>query len=153
MLFLNDSASDMKDTFHMFGPGDNFVEWNNTGVYQEFACTKGKVNIPIGKQAIISSANWQIFSITEDILLAIYSQKGLGLMAIFRSNSAKNVLEKIIKNNSDEKQLNHCFYHPNGNKIEYDLESPKDQWVITRVNDNNMDRDFSKWVFFESPSF
>jgi len=153
MLFLNDSKSEMVDTFHMFGPGDNFVDWNNTGVYKEFGCTKGKVNIPKGKQAIISSANWQIFYITKGIFLATYSKKELGLMAIVHSNSAKNVLERIIENNSDEKQLNHLFYHPNGNKIEYDLESPKDQWVITSVNDNNTDRNFSKWPFFESPSF
>ena len=73
-------------------------------------------------------------------------------MAIVRSKSEKNVLEKIIENNRDEKQLNKLFYHPNGNKIEYDLESPKDQWVITNVNDIGMDRDFSKWAFFENPS-
>jgi hypothetical protein len=153
MLFLNDSASEMRDTFHMFGPGDNFVDWNNTGVYGDFGCTKGKVNIPKGKQAITSSANWQIFYIAEGVFLATYSKKKLGLMAIVRLNSAKNVLEKIIENNRDEKQLNHRFYHPNGNKIEYDLESPKDQWVITSVNDKNTDRNFSKWAFFESPSF
>lgn len=153
MLFLNDSASEMRDTFHMFGPGDNFVDWNNTGVYEDFGCTKGKVNIPMGKQAITSSANWQIFYISEGVFLATYSKNKLGLMAIVRLNSAKNVLEKIIENNRDEKQLNHRFYHPNGNKIEYDLESPKDQWVITSVNDKNTDRNFSKWAFFESPSF
>jgi hypothetical protein len=153
MLFLNDSASEMRDTFHMFGPGDNFVDWNNTGVYGDFGCTKGKVNIPKGKQAITSSANWQIFYIAEGVFLATYSKNKLGLMAIVRLNSAKNVLEKIIENNRDEKQLNHRFYHPNGNKIEYDLESPKDQWVITSVNDKNTDRNFSKWAFFESPSF
>ena len=153
MLFLKDSASEMRDTFHMFGPGDNFVDWNNTGVYEDFGCTKGKVNIPMGKQAITSSANWQIFYISEGVFLATYSKNKLGLMAIVRLNSAKNVLEKIIENNRDEKQLNHRFYHPNGNKIEYDLESPKDQWVITSVNDKNTDRNFSKWAFFESPSF
>ena len=152
MLFLNDSASEMGDTFHMFGPGDNFVDWNNTGVYQDFACAKGKVNIPKGKKATASSANWQIFSITEGVFLATYSKKELGLMVIVCSNSAKNVLEKIIENNSDERQLNHRFRHPNGNSIEYDLESPKDKWVITSVNKNNTDRDFSKWAFFESSS-
>ncbi|MDG1941958.1 MAG: hypothetical protein P8I54_06275 [Flavobacteriaceae bacterium] len=153
ILFLNDSASEMEDTFHMFGPGDNFVDWNNTGVYQDFACAKGKVNFPKGRQAITSSANWQIFSITEDVFLATFSKKELGLMVIVHSNSAKNVLEKIIQNNSDERQLNHRFHHPNGNIIEYDLESPKDQWVITSVNKNSTDRNFSKWAFFESSSF
>ena len=152
MLFLNDDAEEMSETFHMFGPGDNFVEWNNTGVYEDFACTKGKVYIPEAKQALISSANWQIFSITEGVFLAIYSKKEIGLMAIVRSNSAKDVLNKIIENNSDESRLNTRFNHPNGNIIDYDLESPKDQWVITRVNRKNMDRDFSKWPFFESPN-
>ena len=153
MLFLNDDAEEMSETFHMFGPGDNFVEWNNTGVYEDFACTKGKVYIPEAKQALISSANWQIFSIIEGVFLAIYSKKEIGLMAIIRSNSAKDVLNKIIENNSDESLLNTRFNHPNGNIIDYDLESPKDQWVITRVNRINMDRDFSKWPFFESPNF
>ena len=153
MLFLNDDAEEMSETFHMFGPGENFVEWNNTGVYQDFACTKGKVYIPEAKQALISSANWQIFSITEGVFLAIYSKKEIGLMAIVRSNSARDVLNKIIENNGDESRLNTRFNHPNGNIIDYDLESPKDQWVITRVNRKNMDRDFSKWPFFESPNF
>ena len=153
MLFLNDDAEEMSETFHMFGPGENFVEWNNTGVYQDFTCTKGKVYIPEAKQALISSANWQIFSITEGVFLAIYSKKEIGVMAIVRSNSAKDVLNKIIENNSDESRLNTRFNHPNGNIIDYDLESPKDQWVITRVNRKNMDRDFSKWPFFESPNF
>ena len=152
MLFLNDDAEEMSETFHMFGPGENFVEWNNTGVYEDFACTKGKVYIPEAKQALISSANWQIFSIIEGVFLAIYSKKEIGLMAIIRSNSAKDVLNKIIENNSDESLLNTRFNHPNGNIIDYDLESPKDQWVITRVNRKNMDRDFSKWPFFESPN-
>ena len=152
MLFLNDDAEEMSETFHMFGPGENFVEWNNTGVYQDFACTKGKVYIPEAKQALISSANWQIFSITEGVFLAIYSKKEIGLMAIVRSNSARDVLNKIIENNGDESRLNTRFNHPNGNIIDYDLESPKDQWVITRVNRKNMDRDFSKWPFFESPN-
>ena len=70
-------------------------------------------------------------------------------MAIVRSNSAKNALEKIIKKNSDENQLNYRFYHPNGNKIDYDLQSPKNLWVITSVNDVALDRNFSKWEFFE----
>ena len=29
--------------------------------------------------------------------------------------------------------------------------TPKDQWVITSVNDIGMDRDFP-WAFFENPS-
>ena len=74
-------------------------------------------------------------------------------MAIIRSSSAKDVLEKIIENNSNEKQLNKRFNHPNGDIIEYDLRCPKDQWVITSVNGDKKDRNFSKWPFFENSSF
>ena len=148
MLFLDDDASEMKDAFHMFGPGDNFIHWNNTGVYQDFGCTKGKVHIPENKKVLTSSGNWKIFLITEGIYLATYSKQELGLMVIVRSNSAENILADILIKNSDEKKLTTHFNHPNGNLIEYDLNSPKDQWVIKSINKINTNRNFSKWEFF-----
>ena len=149
MLFLDDDASEMKHAFHMFGPGDNFIDWNNTGVYQDFACTKGKVHIPVNKKVLKSSGNWKIFLITEGIYLAIFSKEELGLMVIVRSNSIENILEDILIKNSDEKKLSTYFNHPNGNIIEYDLNSPKDQWVIKSVNKISTNRNFSKWDFFD----
>ena len=149
MLFLDDDASEMKHAFHMFGPGDNFIDWNNTGVYQDFACTKGKVHIPVNKKVLKSSGNWKIFLITEGIYLAIFSKEELGLMVIVRSNSIENILEDILIKNSDEKKLSTYFNHPNGNIIEYDLNSPKDQWVIKSVNKIGTNRNFSKWDFFD----
>ena len=149
MLFLNDDASEMKHAFHMFGPGDNFIDWNNTGVYQDFACTKGKVNIPVNKKVLKSSGNWKIFLITEGIYLATFSKEELGLMVIVRSNSVENILEDILRKNSDEKKLSTYFHHPNGNIIEYDLNSPKDQWVIKSVNKISTNRNFSEWDLFD----
>ena len=149
MLFLDDDASEMKHAFHMFGPGDNFIDWNNTGVYQDFACTKGKVHIPVNKKVLKSSGNWKIFLITEGIYLAIFSKEELGLMVIVRSNSIENILEDILIKNSDEKKLSTYFNHPNGNIIEYDLNSPKDQWVIKSVNKISTNRNFTKWDFFD----
>ena len=149
MLFLDDAASEMRHAFHMFGPGDNFIDWNNTGVYKDFACTKGKVHIPVNKKVLKSSGNWKIFLITEGIYLAIFSKEELGLMVIVRSNSVENILEDILIKNSDEKKLSTYFNHPNGNIIEYDLNSPKDQWVIKSVNKISTNRNFSKWDFFD----
>ena len=149
MLFLDDDASEMRHAFHMFGPGDNFIDWNNTGVYKDFACTKGKVHIPVNKKVLKSSGNWKIFLITEGIYLAIFSKEELGLMVIVRSNSVENILEDILTKNSDEKKLSTHFSHPNGNIIEYDLNSPKDQWVIKSVNKISTNRNFSKWDFFD----
>ena len=149
MLFLDDDASEMKHAFHMFGPGDNFIDWNNTGVYQDFACTKGKVHIPLNKKALKSSGNWKIFLINEGIYLATFSKEELGLMVIVRSNSEENILEDILKKNSDEKKLSTYFNHPNGNIIEYDLNSPKDQWVIKSINKISTNRNFSEWDLFD----
>ena len=149
MLFLDDDASEMKHAFHMFGPGDNFIDWNNTGVYQDFACTKGKVHIPVNKKVLKSSGNWKIFLITEGLYLAIFSKEELGLMVIVRSNSVENILEDILRKNSDEKKLSTYFNHPNGKLIEYDLKSPKDQWVIKSVNKISTNRNFSEWDLFD----
>ncbi len=149
MLFLDDDASEMEHAFHMFGPGDNFIDWNNTGVYEDFACTKGKVNIPVNKKVLKSSGNWKIFLITKGIYLAIFSKEELGLMVIVRSNSVENILEDILRKNSDEKKLSTYFNHPNGNLIEYDLNSPKDQWVIKSVNNISTNRNFSEWDLFD----
>ena len=153
MLFLDDNASEMGEAFHMFGPGDDFVDWNNTGVYRDFACAKGKVRIPKGKNSSTSSGNWQIFAITEGVFLATYSKKELGLMVIVRTDTPENALEKVIENNLDEELLKTRFIHPNGNLIEYDLDAPKDQWVINNVNKKTVNRNFDQWAFFESLSF
>ena len=153
MLFLDDDASEMGEAFHMFGPGDDFVDWNNTGVYHDFACAKGKVRIPKGKNSATSSGNWKIFAITEGVFLATYSKKELGLMVIVRTDTPENALEKVIENNLDEELLKTRFIHPNGNLIEYDLDAPKDQWVINNVNKKTVNRNFDQWAFFESLSF
>lgn len=45
-LFLDDNAIELKQTIHMYDPGEDLMKWNNTGVYIDFACTKGRVHIP-----------------------------------------------------------------------------------------------------------
>ncbi len=149
VLFLNDSARELSQTFHMYGPGKDFMKWNNTGVYEDFACTKGSVRIPDNKKPILTANDWQLFSITDSIFLATYSEKELGLMVIVRAASAKNALDNILKNNADKKLLHTLFKHPNGNLIAYDLGASKYRWVITKINNTAVDRSFGKWPLFE----
>lgn len=149
VLFLDDDAENLKEIFHMYGPGEDFMNWNNTGVYEDFACTKGMVHIPEGKQPVFASDGWKIFAISEAVFLAVFSEKELGLMAIIRGNSGEVVAKTIQQNNSDKKLLAMQFKHPNGSLIEYDLDSPKDTWVIKSVNNKPVDREFDKWPFFE----
>jgi hypothetical protein len=149
VLFQDDDARALKEIFHAYGPGEDFINWNNTGVYEDFSCTKGMVHIPVGKKAVLSSEEWQIFNITEGIFLAVYSQKELGIMVIVRAPTAREGLEAIVMNNPDIKLYPTQFKHPNGNFIEYDLDSPKDTWVIKRVNEKDVNRKFDRWPFFE----
>jgi len=133
----------------MYGSGEDMMEWNNTGVNQDFACAKGIVHIPEGKKAVHTSVNWQIFNISESIFLATYSEKELGLMVILRTESAKKALDSILQNNPDKKLYYKQFKHPNGNLIEYDLDAPRDIWVIHKINGKGVDRKFDQWPFFE----
>lgn len=148
-LFLDDDATELDEVFHMYGPGEERINWNNTGVYQDFACTKGQVYIPKGKQSVHSSEGWESFEISEGIYLNIYSQKELGLMVMARAESAEVSVNNILKNNPDKKLYSVQFTHPNGNFIQYDLDAPKEQWVIKNVNQKDMERDFDQWSFFE----
>jgi hypothetical protein len=149
VLFLDDDAENLKDIFHMYGPGEDFMDWNNTGVYEDFACTKGKVNIPEAKQPVFTSEGWKIFLISEGIFLAVFSETDLGLMVIAKGNSAEIVTSEILQNNPDKKIYKTQFKHPNGNLIEYDLDSPKNTWVIKSVNNLPVNRKFDTWPFFE----
>jgi hypothetical protein len=149
VLFLDDDAETLKEVFHMYGPDEDFMDWNNTGVYQDFACEKGKVHVPEEKQPVFASDGWQIFAISEGIFLATYSEKELGLMVIVKAISAEEALDKILQKNPDKKLFRTKFYHPNGNFIVYDLNSPKDTWVIKSVNNLPVNRKFDNWPFFE----
>ena len=133
----------------MYGPGEDFMKWNNTGVYQDFACTKGKVHIPQGKQAAITRGNWKVFPISESTFLVVYSELELGIMIPVRADSAEKALNHILKINSDKKLLAIQFKHPNCNLIEYDLDTPRDIWVIKCVNKRPVNRQFGKWPFFD----
>ena len=140
VLFLDDDAENLKEIFHMYGPGEDFMD---------FACSRGTVHIPEGKLAVLTSEEWQYFSISEGIFLAVFSKKELGLMVIARGNSAEEVARAIQQNNDDKNLLKKQFKHPNGNLIEYDLDSPKDTWVIKMVNYKPVQRLFDTWPFFE----
>ncbi len=149
VLFLDDDAKNLKEIFHMYGPGENIMDWNNTGVYEDFACAKGEVHIPEGKQPALVSGDWQFYPISEGIFLAVYSKKELGLMVIVRDDSPEEVAISISANNPDPRLFPTQFKHPNGTYIEYDLESPKDTWVIKSVDNKPVDREFDQWPFFE----
>ena len=149
VLFLDDDALELEDTFHMYGPGEDVTGWNNTGVYQDFACTRGRVHVPKGKHPILTSSDWKIYTIAEGIFLGVYSEQSIGIMAIIRAKSAEEVVRAVLQGNSDKTLLQTQFRHPNGNLVEYDLGAPKDTWIIKKVNNELANRKFDQWPMFE----
>ena len=148
-LFLKDDAKEESETFNIAGPGNDFKEWNNTGVFKNFACSAGPVNIPKNFKPIAQKGNWLMYQIQDDIVLVIYSTPKFGLMAVFENVSTKNLLEQIVALNSSEQKINTSFQFPNGEKISYDVLAAKSKWVIKSVNDQLQKRNFDQWPLID----
>ena len=148
-LFLNDPATKQSEIFNISGPGIDFKGWNNTGVYKNFACAAGPVNIPINNTPIAQKGNWLMYQMQDGIVLVIYSTPTFGLMAVFENIAAMDLFENIVALNSNEKKLNTNFKFPNGEKICYDVLAAKSKWVIKSVNDILQKRNFDQWALID----
>jgi hypothetical protein len=144
-LFLNDQSENLSETFHLAGPGTDFMNWNNTGVYKNFACAAGPVTIPTTFKPRDKKDNWSVYSLKDSISLAVYSTEKMGIMAIFEGGRQDSLLEAVMTANPVPEQLNQTFQFPGGEKIEYDVLAPKNKWVIKYVGGLPVDRDFDGW--------
>ena len=145
MLFLNDNATNVSGTFHIAGPGADFMHWNNTGVYKNFACAAGPVHIPEGYKPVLENGQWQIFSYKDSQCIAVHSTNQCGIILISTEKDPKEFLQKIIAANPDPQKLATDFQIPNGSKLEYDLNAARNKWVIRSVNNTPTDQNFDAW--------
>lgn len=70
-------------------------------------------------------------------------------MVISEKQDPETFLEDILRLNSSPKQLESRCYIPGGSEIEYDLNSPKDKWVIKSVDGKPLDRNYDKWPLIQ----
>ena len=145
-LFLNDTADKLPQTFYLTGRGTDFMKWNNTGVYKNFACASGAVSVPTGSKSVANEGNWSIYAANDGVLVAVYAADNLGLMAVFEDILAENLLKLLIQSNPNAAKLRTQFQFPNGEKVEYDVNASQNKWVIKAINGQAVDRDFSKWA-------
>ncbi len=148
-LFLNDSAQNLTEAIHLEGPKKDFMNWNNTGVYKNFACAAGPVFIPDNFIPVAKKDNWSLYSLNDSVTAAIYSTESLGLLALFEGSGTDSLLNEILKVNPNNEKLSHTFKFPDGPRISYDVEAPANKWVIISENDRLLDRDFDKWPLIE----
>ena len=144
-LFLNDTVEDLSAVFHLAGPGADFMEWNNTGVYKNFACAAGPVKVPVSFVPVLKKDNWSIYTNNDSLMIAVYSEATFGLVAIFNNTSAATLLSQLMQSNPDSKLIKSAFQFPGGSKITYDVRAPKDKWVIISDNGKMLNRDFEQW--------
>ncbi|MEP3388344.1 MAG: hypothetical protein ABJO02_09170 [Reichenbachiella sp.] len=148
-LFLNDSTDHLSEIFHLSGPGVDFMKWNNTGVYKNFACAAGPVHIPENFVAVANEGNWSAYAVANEVTVITYSSDSLGLLSVFEGVIPQEIFEKVLKENADVQRLYREFQFPNGALLGYDLKAPKDQWVMMSENDQSLDRDFDAWPLME----
>ncbi|VXD14439.1 hypothetical protein [Marinoscillum sp. 108] len=148
-LFLNDTADHLSEVFHLSGPGDDFMHWNNTGVYENFACAAGPVSVPHEMQVIAEEGNWSAYSGPNDVSIIIYSTSEFGLVAVFQEVQTAAIFEEVIRENPDPEVLNTQFQFPDGPLLGYDTKAPHNQWVMQSLDGQKLNRDFDSWPLIE----
>lgn len=152
-LLLNDSVDNLSGTFHLAGPGTDFMKWNNTGVSKNFACAAGPVMVPPNLKPISKNNNWSLYSVKDSICVAVYSTGNLGLMAVFEGRGDTGLLNAIVSVNPDPQKLNNQFQFPEGRKITYDVNAKKNRWVIISEEGRLLDRIFRRWPLIDGDFF
>lgn len=148
-LFLKDDANEITEIFHIKGKGNDYMKWNNTGVYQNFACTNGAVFVPEKFKPAATYKLWAVYAIGDSLAIAVHSSEGLGIISVFKNQKPTELADQLLKSNPDPGILNSHFQFPGGQAIDYDVNSPKDKWVIKAVDGKQTNRDFGKWPLIE----
>ncbi|UXX79814.1 hypothetical protein N7E81_01680 [Reichenbachiella carrageenanivorans] len=148
-LFLDDRTDHLSEVFHLSGPGDDFMQWNNTGVYKKFACAAGPVSIPKDMQAVAKSGNWSCYTGAHNISIVVFSENDLGILVVFEDVDPSVIFEEVLKSNPNAELLAGQFKFPDGSWLKYDVKAEKNQWVMKSEDGQSLDRDFDSWPLIE----
>ena len=144
-LILDDESTDLSQVLHLAGPGEDYRQWNNTGVWQRFAVTGGPIHLPQGWSPNAEGLHWQVYRRRTDLCVAVHSGPRLGIVHLTHSSDPQAVLEAVENDNSDMVALRHTFQSPQGTRVDYDTDAPRNRWVIERINGQPVDREFDGW--------
>jgi hypothetical protein len=147
-LLLADNAVSRVDCFSILGEGE-FTEWNNTGVYLDFACGSGAMNIPDAFDPIAESGGFEVYTSFSDRKLSIivYRDTGVSILTLMNEwqGTAHDLADRLSSDNRDKNALFTTFRHPSGDVYEYDLNAKAGTWVMKRYNGITLDRDYGDW--------
>ena len=146
MLLLNDHVGNRDSCFYICAKG-KMNQWNNTGVYRNFACANQPVHTPPQYQPVLEKDGWQVFHDPSGKLrIFCYSAKDLGLLFVSEDRGLEDaqILEEVLRNNG-KYDLKKQFMLPGTGIVTYDLHSPKNRWVFKSANGKKLDRRIDKW--------
>jgi len=144
-LFIDDDAGELADVIHINGKGQDFMQWNNTGVYKDFACSNGPVVVPEKFKPVAQNNLWKIYQISDSLHFAVHSGENLGIISVFVNRKPAELADELLKINPDADLLKTTFQFPGGSRISYDVNAPKNKWTIISADNQLLDRDFDQW--------
>ncbi|MES2619803.1 MAG: hypothetical protein V4615_03050 [Bacteroidota bacterium] len=151
VLFLNDSAAELKQCFHIPGKG-KMKHWNMSGVYKQFACGHHPVVIPPQYKPEYEEGGWMCFRpyASKKFFVLVYNAADYGLLAVIPESisSPQNLVRLAIALNASGDLKQHAilpFAEPL--KIRYQLNAPKNKWVIESVNGEEQNRKVDRWAY------
>ena len=152
ILMLNDGATQLSEVIHLAGPGESFDEWNNTGLWRNFAVAAGPVHIPDGWKPDAEGPLWSVYQRDHELCVSVFTSSELGVVHLSSSSDPQAVLAAITTANNEPEQLQTSFAIPDASRIHYDLKAPRDRWVIKRVDELPVDREFDRWPLMQEPT-
>jgi hypothetical protein len=145
VLFLNDDVQSLDSCFYLSDKG-KMRKWNNTGVYKNFACVNQPVHIPPQHKPLSEKENWKIFKPDDsDVFILTYSNKKCGLLFVTAKQKApEEIIDEMILKNQNL-NLSETAITPDNDTITFQLNAPKNKWVIESVSSKPVDRKFNHW--------
>lgn len=147
VLMVEDRATDVEDCFYLPGKG-KMRKWNNTGVFRRLAVGPQPLHVPKGQEPVCTDGNWKIYkpSFRSNFYLVTYSEEDFGMMAMFPYwvESPEILMREVLEANPGT-VVRKQFKYPGTYSVGYDVKAPKNKWVITTVNGNEVHRKFDYW--------
>ena len=134
------------------GEGEDHRQWNNTGVYKRFAVGK-RLEIPVSWWPIISIAGWAIYQRNprngSRVNVLTYTSDAVSLFYLLPDFDPQTLLDIMMRKNPSDDLLANEFITYFDETIRYDIDAPKDTWVIQSVSGFAINRSLDSWALLE----
>ena len=151
-LLLDDRLLELSGVLRISGEGEDHRQWNNTGVYKRFAVGK-RLEIPVSWWPSISSAGWAIYQRNprngSRVNVLTYTSDAVSLFYLLPDFDPQTLLDIMMRKNPSDDLLANEFNTYFDETIRYDIDAPKDTWVIQSVSGFAINRSLDSWALLE----